>query len=162
MGLRNKCILTSSPAPVHIVYAEKEIVLSAGTIGTPTILLLSGIGNATELAALDIPVYVDNPSVGVNMTDHALVANVYEVTSNGTYDDLLRNSTLMAAAKEQWQTTRTGPLTAGVGNHVGYLRLPDDSAIFETVPDPSAGPQSSHFEILMAVSGECTSCFGDI
>ncbi|KAF9039539.1 alcohol oxidase [Hymenopellis radicata] len=140
----------SEDSPVQTVYATKEVILSAGTIGTPTILLLSGIGNATELEALDIPVYVDNPSVGSNMTDHALVANVYEVTSSGTYDDLLRNSTLMAAAKAQWQTTRTGPLTAGVGNHVGYLRLPDDSAIFETVPDPSAGPQSSHFEILMA------------
>ena len=49
-----------------------EIVLSAGAIGSPVILLRSGIGPAEELAALGIPVVVDSPSVGKNLHDHLL------------------------------------------------------------------------------------------
>ncbi|WP_447912293.1 GMC family oxidoreductase [Microbacterium phyllosphaerae] len=49
-----------------------EIVLSAGAIGSPVILLRSGIGPAGELAALGIPVVVDSPSVGKNLHDHLL------------------------------------------------------------------------------------------
>lgn len=113
--------------------------------------MLSGIGNSAELSELGIETFHHNPSVGSNLTDHVLVANVYEVTSNGTYDDLLRTPELMAIARQEWTVNRTGPLTAGVGNHVAYLRMADNASIFETVEDPSAGPASSHFEILMAV-----------
>ena len=49
-----------------------EIVLSAGAIGSPVILLRSGIGPADELAALGIPLVVDSPSVGKNLHDHLL------------------------------------------------------------------------------------------
>lgn len=49
-----------------------EIVLSAGAIGSPVILLRSGIGPAEELAALGIPLVMDSPSVGKNLHDHLL------------------------------------------------------------------------------------------
>lgn len=49
-----------------------EVVLSAGAIGSPVILLRSGIGPADELAALGIPVVVDAPGVGKNLHDHLL------------------------------------------------------------------------------------------
>ena len=49
-----------------------EVVLSAGAIGSPVILLRSGIGPADELAALGIPVVVDAPGVGRNLHDHLL------------------------------------------------------------------------------------------
>lgn len=53
------------------VFAD-EIVLSAGAIGSPVILLRSGIGPAEELAALGIPVVLDAPGVGKNLHDHLL------------------------------------------------------------------------------------------
>lgn len=53
------------------VFAD-EIVLSAGAIGSPVILLRSGIGPADELTALGIPVVVDAPGVGKNLHDHLL------------------------------------------------------------------------------------------
>lgn len=53
------------------VFAD-EVVLSAGAIGSPVILLRSGIGPADELAALGIPVVLDAPGVGKNLHDHLL------------------------------------------------------------------------------------------
>ncbi|GAA1134431.1 GMC family oxidoreductase N-terminal domain-containing protein [Microbacterium natoriense] len=49
-----------------------EVILSAGALGSPVILLRSGIGPAEELAALGIPVVQDSPEVGKNLHDHLL------------------------------------------------------------------------------------------
>lgn len=53
--------------------ANCEIVLAAGAIDTPRLLMLSGIGDATELGRLGIPVILDLPGVGQNLQDHPLV-----------------------------------------------------------------------------------------
>lgn len=60
-----------SGADSEEVFAD-EVVLSAGAIGSPVILLRSGIGPADELAALGIPVVLDSPGVGKNLHDHLL------------------------------------------------------------------------------------------
>lgn len=60
-----------SGADSEDVFAD-EVVLSAGAIGSPVILLRSGIGPADELAALGIPVVVEAPGVGKNLHDHLL------------------------------------------------------------------------------------------
>jgi choline dehydrogenase len=49
--------------------AMKEVIVSGGIIGTPHILLNSGIGSREELQAVGVPTLVDNPSVGKNLTD---------------------------------------------------------------------------------------------
>lgn len=54
----------------------KEIILSAGAIGSPQLLMLSGIGPADQLRALDIAVVADRPGVGQNLRDHP-AANMY-------------------------------------------------------------------------------------
>ncbi len=58
--------------------AERGVILAAGAIGSPTILLRSGIGPAADLAALDVAVAVDLPGVGANLHDHLLAGgNLY-------------------------------------------------------------------------------------
>ena len=52
------------------VYAAKEVILSAGAINSPQLLMLSGIGPANHLADLDIPIVQDLPGVGENLQDH--------------------------------------------------------------------------------------------
>lgn len=54
----------------HIAYASQEIILSAGAYNSPQILMLSGIGNAHELAQFDIPIIKNLPGVGQNLQDH--------------------------------------------------------------------------------------------
>lgn len=57
-------------APVRRVRATREVVLCAGAIDSPKLLLLSGIGPAEALRALDLPVIHDLPGVGLNLQDH--------------------------------------------------------------------------------------------
>lgn len=57
-----------------------EVVLAAGAIGSPVILLRSGIGPAEELSALGIPVVLDAPSVGRNLHDHLLSPVIFTTT----------------------------------------------------------------------------------
>lgn len=64
----------------HLARAGAEVVLSAGTIGSPAILLRSGIGPAAHLAEVGIDVVVDLPGVGENLHDHPLISVVYEST----------------------------------------------------------------------------------
>jgi choline dehydrogenase len=55
---------------IRIALAAREVVLTAGAIGTPQLLLLSGVGPADQLRDLDITVRADLPGVGANLQDH--------------------------------------------------------------------------------------------
>mmetsp|Transcript_35636 Transcript_35636/g.94308 ORF Transcript_35636/g.94308 Transcript_35636/m.94308 type:complete len:590 (-) Transcript_35636:151-1920(-) len=55
---------------VHQVYAESEVILCAGAVGSPQLLMLSGIGDAAELEKHDIQVRHHSPGVGNNLQDH--------------------------------------------------------------------------------------------
>jgi choline dehydrogenase len=78
---RTRCtgVEFSREGAVHTASARGEVVLSAGVIGSPRLLLLSGIGPADELRRLGIAVAVDLAGVGRNLQDHVLLAGlVYE------------------------------------------------------------------------------------
>lgn len=55
---------------VYNVTAGKEVILSAGAVASPQLLLISGIGPAAELKAKGIPVKYNSPNVGLNLQDH--------------------------------------------------------------------------------------------
>ncbi|WP_309066226.1 GMC family oxidoreductase [Microbacterium sp.] len=61
-------------------YASKEIILSAGSIDTPKILMLSGVGPADHLAEVGIDVLIDSPGVGSNLQDHIETPVTWEAT----------------------------------------------------------------------------------
>lgn len=64
--------------PLRRAYAREEVVLSAGALGSPKILLLSGIGPSAHLQSVGVTTMVDLPAVGENLHDHLLVSNTYE------------------------------------------------------------------------------------
>ncbi|KAF8590339.1 GMC oxidoreductase [Ramaria rubella] len=135
-------------SPKVQVTASKEVVLSAGSIGTPYILMNSGIGDKQDLLAVGIVPILDLPSVGKNVSDQPFVGNSWFVNSTDTLDDISRNSTVFDETLELWNKTRTGPFVDTYGSHIGCLRLPDNSSIFNEFPDPASGPRSSHFEFV--------------
>lgn len=73
------------------VAASREVILCGGTINSPQLLMLSGIGDAETLRGLDIPVKLDLPGVGQNLQDHAAALLVLGRRDEGP---LLRNMRL--------------------------------------------------------------------
>ncbi|KAF5312315.1 hypothetical protein D9619_003708 [Psilocybe cf. subviscida] len=126
--------------------ATKEVILSAGAINTPHILMNSGIGDRATLSDIGIPTLINLPSVGKNLTEHPTAGIAYTVNSNDTTDNLLANATLAAEALAQWQFNRTGPYTT-LGTFLGWERLSAKSSIFDKFKDPTAGPNSPHIEL---------------
>ncbi|KAJ7908751.1 alcohol oxidase [Mycena leptocephala] len=130
--------------------AGRELILSAGSIGTPNILLHSGIGNSSTLTSLGIKSLHNLPSVGQNFSDHSITFLSFLVNSNNTYETAARNATLAAEQLTQWNTTRMGPLVDNPLSHMGWLRIPDNSSIFMGSPDPAAGPNTAHYGLIIS------------
>lgn len=61
---------------LHRARARREVILAAGVIGSPRLLMLSGIGHEDDLAPLGIDVVVNLPGVGRNLQDHVLLAGI--------------------------------------------------------------------------------------
>ena len=127
--------------------ARKEVILSAGVINTPQLLLLSGIGDPAELASLGIPTRVNLPSVGKNWTDHVLLPNGWRVNSNETFDPYLEPDVLPQNIQE-WNHTHQGPLSWTSTNQMAWMRLPQNGTIIQTHGDPSTGPTSAHYQFI--------------
>ncbi|KAI0768341.1 aryl-alcohol-oxidase from pleurotus Eryingii [Trametes elegans] len=142
----------SANAPRFALNATKEVILAAGAINSPQLLLLSGLGPKSALSALGIETVLDLPDVGQHLTDHTLLPNQYGVASGAddVIDNLARNATFANALVEQWIAERQGVMVDAAGNHVAWLRIPANDSVFNTAQDPSAGPRSPHFEFLFA------------
>ena len=124
-------------APRHKVLAGKEVILSAGAIGSPHLLMLSGVGNATSLAKHGIQTVINNPDVGQHLQDHPLFQNYYTVDSTTSVDSIARDPTLAGKYLEEWFVSRTGLFSSSGLNTLGFLRVPLDSPVSHV--DPSAG-----------------------
>jgi choline dehydrogenase len=92
-----------------------EVVLAAGAIASPQLLMLSGIGPAAHLAEHGIPVRHDLPGVGRNLQDHYQARIVYRCTRPITLNEVSHALWRKALAGLEWALFRTGPLTVGAG-----------------------------------------------
>ncbi|KAF8797579.1 aryl-alcohol oxidase-like protein [Phlegmacium glaucopus] len=141
----------SASSPRQVLNATKEVILSAGAVKTPHILMLSGIGRPADLSPFGINTIVNLPDVGQNLQDHPLVTSSFSVNESvTTLDPLLENGTFAAIQFAQWENNHSGELALGAANQLGWLRLPKNASIFQTVQDPSAGPTSAHFEFILS------------
>jgi choline dehydrogenase-like flavoprotein len=96
--------------------AEREVVLSAGALNTPQLLMLSGIGPADHLAQHGISTVVDNPNVGAHLMDHPLVLMNWEASAKGTLHGA--QSPVQLA---NFLARRRGLLTSNVGEAGGFF-----------------------------------------
>ncbi|MEY4724877.1 MAG: hypothetical protein RL043_1026 [Pseudomonadota bacterium] len=91
--------------------AAKEVVLSAGAIGSPQLLQVSGVGRADLLSAHQIPVRVELPGVGENLQDHLQIRTVYKVSGAPTVNTLYKNWITRSGMALQYLLFKTGPMT---------------------------------------------------
>jgi choline dehydrogenase len=104
-----------------------EVLLSAGSIQSPQLLQLSGIGPGTLLHKRGVPVVHDLPGVGENLQDHLQIRLIFECSRPTTNDDL---NSLIGQAKlgMQWLLSRSGPLAVGINQGGCFMRaLPDEA-----------------------------------
>lgn len=76
-----------------VILAREEVVLSAGSIQSPGLLELSGIGRSSVLAAAGIPQVINLPGVGENLQDHIRIQSSFQLKDNYTSFDILRYNT---------------------------------------------------------------------
>ena len=97
--------------------AEREVILSAGTINSPQLLLCSGIGPEEQLREHDIDVQVDLPGVGENLQDHPFLTAVWEATLPESLADATKPKALA-----EWILRRSGPLSSSVAEAFAFVR----------------------------------------
>lgn len=108
----------------HVVHADREVILAAGTIQSPQLLQLSGIGPADHLQGLGIPVVVDAPEVGENLQDHYQMRLIVRLKDKLSLNDDVRNLFKLAGMGAQWVLQGRGPLTVGAGQVGGAACTP--------------------------------------
>jgi choline dehydrogenase len=120
------------------ISARREIILSAGTINSPQILQLSGIGNRVLLETLDIPLVLNNSNVGQHLQDHLGMDYLYRC-NQPTLNDELHSWWGKLKAGIKYVCTRKGPLSLSINQGGGFiktdpqLRQPDIQLYFSPV-----------------------------
>jgi len=114
---------------VFTLKARREVILSAGSINSPQLLLLSGIGPADELARHGIAQHHELPGVGHNLQDHQDIVLMYRSDSDLGYGLSPRGVLPLLASPFQYLMARRGPLTSNTVESGAFLRLhPSDAA----------------------------------
>ncbi len=106
---------------VHEVRARRELIVAAGAIASPQLLLASGVGPGAELQALGIPVVADLPAVGRHLQDHLCIDHVYRARVPTLNNDLGSwHGKLWAGL--HYIALRRGPLALSVNQGGGFVR----------------------------------------
>ncbi|KAK5125884.1 hypothetical protein LTR08_005116 [Meristemomyces frigidus] len=117
----------------YAINANQEVLLTAGSFGSPQLLELSGIGNSTILAAAGVETVLDNPNVGENMQDHVYMPLGYQVNEGiFTLDDVADADTY-DAAYSQYLANGTGPLSCRFVNDTTKLFTPPTQGNYFTI-----------------------------
>ncbi|MDD9922081.1 MAG: GMC oxidoreductase, partial [Boseongicola sp.] len=103
------------------ISARHEVILSAGAIGSPQILMLSGVGDGEELQAKNIPVVNELGGVGKNLQDHLQARPVFK-TDLSTINTEASNIFKQAGMALQYAVSQTGPMTMAASLGTGFLK----------------------------------------
>jgi choline dehydrogenase len=103
------------------VTAAREVILSGGTINSPHLLQVSGIGPGTHLKSIGVAVVHDLPGVGANLSDHYAIRVSHRVRDAVSINELSRGLPL-GREIARWLTTGRGALTFGVSSAQAFAR----------------------------------------
>lgn len=121
VGRRAQGVSVVQGATRRTLVARREVILSAGAIGSPHILQLSGIGPGDMIAAQGLPVLLDNPNVGRHLQDH-LAVDYYHRATEPTLNTQLASTLGKLIAGLRYILRRRGPLSHSVNQCGGFVR----------------------------------------
>jgi choline dehydrogenase len=140
----------------QLARAESEVIVAAGAIGSPQLLMLSGIGPADHLHEHNIAVMADSPGVGSNLSDHPVVTAMWSAPKTRSLWEKAGPRNLA-----RWQMTHTGPLTTNIAEAGGFSRtdpaLPAPDIQLHVLPVPYidgglADPASRALSVLITLA----------
>ena len=102
-----------------VIRADTEVVVSSGSIGSPKLLMLSGIGPADHLRSHGLTIACEHPGVGSNLQDHLDFCTIAECTGEHTYDKYARPF-WSAVAGARYLLTRKGPVASSLFETGGF------------------------------------------
>lgn len=144
-GSRASGVRYDQRGAVREARAAREVILAAGALQSPQLLQLSGVGRASLLQSLGIPVVKDLPGVGENLQDHLQLRVMYKVSKPITTNDDLRTWLGRIKIGLKWLLLRRGPLAVGINQGGLFTRLmpqaktPDIQFHFATLSADMAG-----------------------
>jgi len=121
--------------------ARESVILSAGVIASPKLLMLSGIGPAADLKSHNIPVLLDSPDVGANLADHPEGMVGIDVNVS-TYNTEI-NSWKIVVHALNWLIFGRGPATSPYPHAVAFLK--SDDALAQPDIQVQLGPYAFSF-----------------
>ncbi|GJJ12626.1 hypothetical protein Clacol_006869 [Clathrus columnatus] len=143
------------------ILAKREIIICAGTIGSPQLLMLSGIGPRDHLLGLGIDVRKDLPGVGSNLRDHACIPVSFNVPIKDSLENTMNSSFSALGQLLEYITTGDGAFRAPI--HEVHLWAKTDMLLFQSKkilderPSDTEDPQTSvipDIEILATSFGD--------
>jgi choline dehydrogenase len=114
------------------IWAEREIILCGGTVNSPQLLMLSGIGPADHLSHLDIPVVVDAPEIGRNLQNHPSYALRFACSQPVTAYKYLNPRAALGIGL-RYAITHRGSLAESYVATGGYMRSGPGLAVSDTI-----------------------------
>lgn len=140
-GIHATGIVYEHAGAEHTLSVRSEIILAAGVINTPQLLMLSGVGPSAHLRGHAIEVVADVPGVGENLHDHPCAA--VQVLAPEGVGGSYRENPHSDEAFAQWRLDRSGPAAFFSQNGVGFVArtpgatVPDYELLFDYNPDVS-------------------------
>lgn len=129
-------VYTDTDGRTKTVTASKEVIITAGTLNSPKLLELSGIGDRGRLESLGISqILLDKPAVGQNLQNHIMCSLCFEVRPTqekglGTMDSISRQEpAALGAAMETYTQRQAGPFSRSGTNATALLPLPTASLL---------------------------------
>ncbi|KAK0484601.1 hypothetical protein IW261DRAFT_1457701 [Armillaria novae-zelandiae] len=148
--------------PRYQSHARKEVILSAGAVHSPHILMLSGIGPAEHLREHNIPVVHDLAGVGTNLVDHPVIDISYKDATNSSANYLvprtLADRFKLFKALLHYKLLRSGPLTTNFAEAAAFIRS-DDPTLFppsqypQVLEDSTSGAGAPDVELFCTSTG---------
>jgi choline dehydrogenase len=131
----------------HDVAVRRELILCAGTVHTPQLLMLSGVGPAAALQSRGVEVIRDLPGVGWNLWDHPRVAVTFESTRPLGFDTSVEEE----KARREYSANRSGPFASNGVGAGAFVRTSADAPIPDVELFLTADAARGTFDVYSAL-----------